>query len=97
MTKTPTDWWVSHTHMYSREVGELRDLLERKNQIAEATIAKIKRCADEIERLREDKAELLEALRSIAYHRKGGLTNNKLAVQLERLAIDAIAKATGSE
>ena len=53
--------------------------------------------ADEIEQLREDKAELLEALRSIAYHRKGGPTNNKLAVQLERLAIAAIAKATGGK
>ena len=58
---------------------------------------KTKEAADEIERLREDKAELLEALRSIAYHRKGGPTNNRLAVQLERLAIDAIAKATGEE
>jgi len=67
MTKKTKDWWVSQTHMYSREVGELRDLLEkktlelgdlhdlleRKNQIAEATIAKIKQCADEIERLRK--------------------------------------------
>ena len=51
----------------------------------------------EIEKLRQQNAELLEALRSIAYHRKGGPTNNRLAVQLERLAIDAIAKATGEE
>ena len=75
--------------------------LENATYLAVAEIREYRKLADtlesEIERLREDKAELLEALRSIAYHREGGPTNNRLAVQLERLAIDAIAKATGGE
>ena len=64
-SKKTKDWWVGQTHKYSREVGELRDLLEKEtaeriryrnesafsHKMAEATTARMDRCADMMEAL----------------------------------------------
>ena len=65
MTKKTKDWWVSQAHMYSRQVGELRDMLEKETSICakyryeascndrmvESVTARSERCADIIETL----------------------------------------------
>lgn len=65
MTKKTKDWWVKQTHEYSRQVGELRDLLSKESlrcaeyryqadfnqRVAKAEAAKTVRCADMIETL----------------------------------------------
>lgn len=63
MVKKNKDWWVAQAHMYGREVGLLRDRLEkealecadykhhlkRKIEMLEATTAKMTRCAEMLE------------------------------------------------
>lgn len=65
MVKKTKAWWVSQTHMYSRQVGELRDMLEKEQSVCakyryeashnhrmvESVTAKSERCADIIETL----------------------------------------------
>lgn len=65
MTKKTKAWWVSQTHMYSRQVGELRDMLEKEasvcakyryeascnHRMVESVTARSERCADIIETL----------------------------------------------
>ena len=63
MTKKTKDWWVKQTHIYSRQVGELQDLLKaesaecrqsqyeaaRQFQMAASISAQMKRCQDMLE------------------------------------------------
>jgi hypothetical protein len=63
MVKKTKEWWASQAHMYSRQVGELQDLLKaesaerrqsqheasRQFQMAASTAAQMKRCQDMLE------------------------------------------------
>jgi hypothetical protein len=63
MTKKTKDWWVNQTYLYSRQVGELQDLLKaesaerrqsqyeasREFRMAASTAAQMKRCQDMLE------------------------------------------------
>jgi len=79
--------------------GDLRSI--KRNPLQTATpfgrpiVAGLGNAFAEFDEVVAKRDALVDALREIAFLRPGGPTSNKLAMQMERIAIDALDKAGG--